>query len=128
MDLISESESENAPASRRSPPVVPITRAGTPASTAIPSSADRLSSLTLTMALACDSLKAATNGGSPPGIWTLAPMPPCRHDSARATASPPSLRSCAEESRRAEAARVRHSTNAFSAAQSTTGGRPATLP
>ena len=81
----------------------------------------------VTTARAADSLNSCVAGSSP-GSVTVNPNPPCRADSVRATARPPSLRSWAECSSRSRAASRITLASPASARRSTCGGVPPRCP
>ena len=97
----SSSRTSMWPMTSRSPPTVPSRTQGTSEPWARFSKAAASSAATLTMIRDWASPKSATSARSaaasqPP--CTVAPIPPRKADSATATASPPSDRSCAERS------------------------------
>src|SRR6266850_3800882 len=62
------------------------------------------------------------------GAACCAPTGDAKHDSAKVTARPPSLTSCAERTDPLLASATRHSCRRFSAAKSIVGGSPTTMP
>src|SRR5215472_8549565 len=123
----SSSGTANKPlTSSAEPPVSPSASAGTPACAHMAASAGSAPRLTATTARAADSLKRNVAGSA--GSVTMQPVPPARHDSASATARPPSETSWAQTSSSRAAAVTRTSASARSASRSTAGGRPPRWP
>src|SRR5271165_2648090 len=90
----SSSGTTNRPlTSSAAPPVTPSATVGTPACSHRDASSDSAPERTATTARAADSLNRNVAGS--PGSAIVQPVPPARHDSANATARPPSDRSWA---------------------------------
>src|SRR5713101_1898083 len=115
---------------RKSPRTTrPTSRAATPYCAATESARARFVDVTDTTARAPRSPKSAASSGSLLVSETRAERPSlAKQDSASVTASPPSLTSCADCSALSPASATSSIIKRFSAARSTAGGAPATIP